>query len=232
VKYFFLVYAVVAALVIGFLPMRGEKTPNTPWMLLPDMDNQDKLKAQKPDDFFADGQGARKPVQETAPVGFNPTGYRQLGGIPEPEFGGATGYYYTGEIEGFYGTGMPKELGLDEKNVGAFLRRGQEVFNVNCAICHGKSADGLGMTSNFGVPGIANLTLDNYKSGAYPDGRLFHVITNGKGNMGAYKHNVNVRDRWAVVAYVRAIQTARSAPLSDPSVKAAFEAGSKAVNVH
>ncbi|MCU0797354.1 MAG: cytochrome c [Akkermansiaceae bacterium] len=70
---------------------------------------------------------------------------------------------------------------------------------------------------------MANLLLDNFGSAAYPDGRLYDVISNGKGNMGGYKHNLSLRDRWAIVGYVRALQLSRKAPLSDPTVKAAFE---------
>ena len=86
----------------------------------------------------------------------------------------------------------------------------------------------MGITSSFGVPGVANLTLDVFSQATYPDGRLYDVIANGKGNMGGYKHNSSVRDRWAVVAYVRALQIARKAPLSDPAVKAAYEASQAA----
>ena len=52
---------------------------------------------------------------------------------------------------------------------------------------------------------------------------MYDVISNGKGNMSGYKHNLSIRDRWAVVAYVRALQAARKAPLSDATIKAAFE---------
>ena len=139
------------------------------------------------------------------------------------EFGGGTGHLATGGIDGYFANGMPEELGLSAENVGAFLRRGEEVFNVNCAICHGKSGDGQGMTSHFGVPGIANLTQDTYGQAVYPDGRIFHVISEGKGNMSGYKHNIALRDRWAVVAYVRALQVARKAPYD--VVKDAFDKG-------
>jgi mono/diheme cytochrome c family protein len=224
VKYFFLAYAIVAALVIGLLPMRGEKSPKTPLRLFPDMDDQDKLKAQKPSHFFADGVGGRHPVDGTHPLGFLPDGKTELGGIPEYEFSGGTGYYETGGIDGYFSNGMPEELGLTKDNVEAFLRRGQEVYLINCMPCHGSSGNGLGITANYGVPGIANLTLESFQKPKYPDGRLYHVITNGWNNMGGYKHNISLRDRWAVVAYVRALQAARNAPLDDPSVQAAFDA--------
>ena len=222
-KYFFLAYAILAALFIGLMPSRGEKKPKPPIRLFPDMDEQDYLRAQKPDGFFADGAGGRHPVDGTYPVGFQPDGATELGGIPVYEFGGGTGYYHTGSIEDYYSNGMPEELGLTADNVEAFLRRGGEVYHINCMPCHGSSGDGLGIATSFGVPGVANLTLENFGAAAYPDGRMFEVISNGKGNMGGYKHNISLRDRWAVVGYVRALQAARRAPLSDEGIKAAFE---------
>ena len=222
-KYFFIAYAIIAALFIGLMPTRGAKFADTPFRLLPDMDEQDKLKPQKPDDFFADGQGSRLPVHGTQALGFNPEGVSEIGGIPEHEFGGGTGYYATGAIDDYYANGMPEELKLTAENVGAFLKRGEESFNVNCAICHGKSGDGQGITGQFGVPGIANLVDDTKKQATYPDGRMFEVITNGKGQMGAYKHNLSLRDRWAIVAYVRAMQFARKAPYD--VVKDAYDKG-------
>lgn len=220
-KYFFLAYAIIAALFIGLMPTRGGKSADTPIRLFPDMDDQDKLKAQKPDDFFADGHGGRLPVHGTQALGFNPEGASEIGGIPEPEFGGGTGYYATGGIDGYYANGMPEELKLTADTVGAFIKRGEEAYNINCAICHGTSGDGQGITGQFGVPGIANLADDLKKQPVYPDGRMFEVITNGKGQMGAYKHNINLRDRWAIVAYVRALQFARKVPYE--TVKEAFD---------
>ncbi|GAA5483023.1 c-type cytochrome [Haloferula sargassicola] len=229
-KYFFLAYAIVAALVIGLMPVRGEKRASTPIWLFPDMDNQDKLKAQKPDDFFADGVGERMPVDGTQPRGFLPEGEAELGGIPEYQFGGGTSYYETGAINDHYSSGMPEELGLTEENVDAFLRRGHEMFLVNCMPCHGASGNGQGMAAQFGVPGVANLQLENFGPAAYPDGRMFETITHGKGNMGSYKHNVSLRDRWAIIAYVRALQAAQKAPMSDPAVKAAYDAAQASAN--
>lgn len=221
-RYFFLIYAIIAVLVVGLLGFRGDKFSKTPFRLFPDMDEQDVLKAQKPESFFADGVGSRQPVKETQPLGFNAHGLREYGGVQEPEFSGATGYYYTGHSEDYYGHGMPAELGLTEANVGELLRRGEERFNISCMPCHGKSGDGNGITSKFGVPGVANLTLANYGAVAYPDGRLFEVITKGKGNMSGYGYNLPVRDRWAIIAYIRALQTAKEAPYE--AVKPAFDA--------
>ena len=91
-KYFFLIYAIVAVSVVGIFKYRGHTFSEPPIRLLPDMDDQDVLKAQKQDAFFADGQGARQPVANTAPLGFQADGANELGGIPEYEFSGGAGY--------------------------------------------------------------------------------------------------------------------------------------------
>jgi len=213
-RYFFLACAIIAVLVVGLLGFRGVKFSKPPLRVFPDMDNQDVTKAQAPDRFFADGKGARVPVKGTQPVGFHPLGLTRLGGIPEYEFSGGSGYYHSGQIGDYYGNGMPEELGLNADNVTAFLRRGQERFGIYCAVCHGASGDGQGITSTYGVPIAANpnAKLAEINSDVYPDGRLFDTITKGKGNMSGYGYNIPVRDRWAIIAYIHALQTARKAP--------------------
>ena len=208
-RYFFLIYALIALLVVGIFGIRGQKFSKPPVRIFPDMDEQDKIRAQKPDAFFADGHGSRLPIAQTQPRGFNEEGAKSIGGISEYEFGGQSGYYYTGEVGDYYGSGMPEELKLDESGAAALIKRGEERYGIYCAVCHGKSGDGQGITSQYGVPGIANFHLDNFKSEAYPDGRIFEVITHGKGMMGAYGYNIPVQDRWAIIAYVRTLQVAK-----------------------
>jgi mono/diheme cytochrome c family protein len=209
-RYFFLAYAIIALLVVGIFGIRGQKFSQPPVRIFPDMDEQDKLKAQKPSAFFADGYGGRLPVTETQPRGFNPAGESSIGGIPEYEFGGTPDYYHTGQINGFFGNGMPEELKITADNAHELITRGKERFGIYCAVCHGSSGDGLGMTSRYGVPGIANLLLPAFGEESYPDGRLFHTITNGKGMMSGYGYNIPVSDRWAIVAYVRTLQAAKA----------------------
>jgi mono/diheme cytochrome c family protein len=225
-RYFFLIYAIIAIAFVGIFGIRGTKFTEPPIRLFPDMDDQDVTKAQKTEAFFADGVSSRQPVANTAPIGFHPQGETKLGGIAEYEFSGAQGYYDSGHFGDYYGSGMPTELQLDEKSAVQLLKRGHERFDVYCSVCHGKSGNGAGITSNYGVPGIANLTIDNYGQAAYPDGRLFEVITKGKGNMSGYGYNIPIRDRWAIVAYIRAMQIARRAPYD--AVKEAYDAGVKA----
>lgn len=211
-RYFFLIYGLIALLTVGIFGIRGQHFSKPPIRIFPDMDEQDKVRAQKPDNFFADGLGSRLPIAETQPRGFNADGVKEIGGIPEYEFGGQTAYYYSGHVGDYYGTGMPEELGLTDANAVSFIKRGEERFGIYCAVCHGKSGNGLGMASNYGVPAIANFHLANFKAPTYPDGRVFETITHGKGMMGAYGYNIPVRDRWAIIAYVRTLQAAKETP--------------------
>lgn len=210
-RYFFLIYALIAVLVVGIGGFRGQHFTKPPVQVFPDMDNQDKQKAQSPSSFFADRKGARLPVAETQPRGFNEEGDTLVGGIPEYEFGGHPGYFYTGHVGDYFGNGMPEELGLTADTAAELIRRGEERYGIYCAVCHGAAGDGLGVTSKYGVPGIANFHLDPFKSATYPDGRMYEVITNGKGMMSGYGANIPVRDRWAIIAYVRTLQAAKEA---------------------
>ena len=218
-RYFFLIYAIIAVLVVGIFGFRGEKFTKPPIRIFPDMDEQDVLRAQQPDSFFADGQGSRLPIAQTHPRGFNADGLTEIGGIPEYEFSGGTGYYYTGHVGDYYANGMPEELKLTADNADDLIRRGREVFTVNCALCHGPSGDGQGITSTYGVPVAANpnAKLNALTQDTYPDGRLFETITKGKGLMGPYGANISVRDRWAVIAYLHTLQAAKARqPKAEP----------------
>ncbi len=211
-RYFFLAYALLTVLVIGVAGVRGKKFSHTPFELFPDMDRQDKVKPQKPELFFADGVGARQPVLNTTPSHFAEE--VAVGDhVRDLEFSkGRTGYYYTGKEGTDYYNGMPEELELSEETVGAFLRRGQERFGIYCSACHGEYGNGGGIASKLGVPGVANLLGEGYFAPTYSDGQLYDVINNGKGNMSGYGYNIPVRDRWAIVAYVRAMQKATTLP--------------------
>ncbi len=211
-RYFFLIYALIALIVVGIFGVRGQKFTKPPVRIFPDMDEQDKLKAQKPDPFFADGHGGRLPVTQTQPRGFNPEGAKVIGGIPEPEFGGQTGYYYTGHVGDYYGNGMPEELSLTETSASELILRGKERYGIYCAVCHGVSGNGNGMTAQYGVPVANNVNakLNAISQETYPDGRLYEVITNGKGLMSGYGYNIPVRDRWAIIAYIHTLQAAKA----------------------
>ena len=203
-KYFFLAYLAVALLVVGVFGFRGDKFSQAPIQVFPDMDDQDKVMGQSADGFFADGMGSRRPVAGTVPRNAD-------SGLLPLEFGaGRSGYYFTGAMGDKFGNGMPKELKLESaEDSTALLVRGKEMYKVYCAICHGESGDGKGVINQFEGTmkgNIANLLAENFGQAAAPDGYIYEVISNGKGLMGGYKHNLPVRDRWAIVAYLRALQ--------------------------
>ena len=202
-RYFFLAFTLIAVLVVSFCGFRGQKFSHTPVRLFPDMDDQDKLKSQDSTDFFANGMVARLPVAGTVPRGFEPDGSSY-------NFGNSTEYVHTGQLSGTYGNGMPAELGLTDETAPGFLRRGKERYKISCMPCHGESGNGKGTVAAIGIPAVPSLMT--FAKATYPDGKMFEVITHGKGLMGGYGYNIPVDDRWAIIAYVRALQTARSVP--------------------
>ncbi|YCM44367.1 cytochrome c [Verrucomicrobiaceae bacterium 227] len=202
-KYFFLSLIAVAFLVVGIGGFRGDKFSQPPIEVFPDMDHQDKVMEQTTSGFFADGLGARRPVQGTVPKNAD-------SGVLPIEFGiGRSGYAYDGKIGDKFGNGMPvKMLKLESESESvALLGRGKDMFGVHCAICHGAAGDGKGVVGHhFAKAGVTVANLHSFPQESHPDGYIYEVISNGKGLMGGYKHNLPVRDRWAIVAYLRALQ--------------------------
>ena len=96
------------------------------------------------------------------------------------------------------------------------LQRGREQYNIHCSACHGLDGYGgqgdqaHGVLGRKGMIGIANYHQDKYRQMA--DGEIFDTITNGKASMSAYGHQVKVQDRWAIVAYIRALQLSQDGP--------------------
>lgn len=223
-RYLFLLHLLVVITVVAIGGYRGEKFTQPPIEIFNDMDRQAKIKAQKPSGFFADGVGARKPVPGTVPLGYE-IADRDADGVARDEYTSLSpSYYYTGRFGDYWGDGMPSELGLDADNTAAFLRRGQERYNIYCTACHGESGNGQGVVMKAGFANIANLHLDTFQPGKYADGALYNTIANGKGLMGAYGDKLTVRDRWAVVAWVRVLQDlAEGVSADDPAVRELLE---------
>ena len=94
------------------------------------------------------------------------------------------------------------------------MKEAQRLFNVNCAICHGVNLDAQGPLATSGkVGGIANLKLDQYKK--LPEGTMFHVATYGKNNMGSYASQLDKKQRWMVVQYIKSQQALAGEAKSD-----------------
>ena len=92
----------------------------------------------------------------------------------------------------------------------------QRLFNINCAICHGPNMDAQGPLAVSGkVGGIANLKLEQYVK--EPEGQMFHVVTYGKNNMGSYASQLDRKQRWMVVHYIKSEQAKASAKSTAPA---------------
>ena len=202
-----LLLTIAAVAVLGF---RGEKTTNEPWEIFPDMVRQMKVRAQSPLNFFADGRGPRMPVNGTVPIGYEMP-KPQPSGAPESHsaagFSVGTDYVNTGKMGNNWGTGIPVPV------TAQLLERGRERFNITCAMCHGMTAAGNGITKSYGLATVVTLQDDRIRKMA--DGEIFNTITNGKNTMMAYGPNIMVQDRWAIIAYLRALQRSQNGAIAD-----------------
>lgn len=95
----------------------------------------------------------------------------------------------------------------------ALLARGRERFDIYCSMCHGRDGYGNGMVVRRGYPQAASYHTDRLRS--VPDQYIYDVITNGHKNMPAYGFKVPPRDRWAIIAYVRALQLSQHARFNE-----------------
>ena len=193
-RYFLLIFALCVVVVMAVAGKRGSLSRREPIELFPDMNRQPKLRPQAPNDFFPDGRSSRQPVTGTIARGDR---YEDLpvntGHLP-----GVTNYVET----------IPVPVSE------ALLKRGQQRFNINCSPCHGAQGDGNGITKRIGAMGVV-ADLHDPRIVKMTDGELFTIITYGKNLMGAYGPNVVIEDRWAVVAYVRALQLSRLGNIDD-----------------
>lgn len=211
---FFLIFFLAIITVMAIAGFRGVHSTKTPIEIIPDMDRQPRYDPQHESAFFSDSRAARKPVAGTVPLGYVlPNAYYTTGGNNNAHaeapgaFSASPGYADTGKIGDVYGDGLPLEATAE------LMQRGRERFTVNCAVCHGATGAGNGIVSQYGLVGIAN--LQDTRLRAMPDGQIFNTITNGKNTMGAYGSNVTVEDRWAIIAYLRALQRAQGSKIED-----------------
>ncbi len=161
-----------------------------------DMQNQPKMIPQRGSDFFADHRGARPQVLDTVARG-------QLH---------ADTYFYTGIVQGANGYREERDQ-LPFPVTMEVLKRGQERFNVYCTPCHSRVGNGLGEIVMRGYKPAANLH-DQVRM-AQPLSHYFYVMTHGYGAMPDYSAQLAPADRWAVAAYIRALQLSQAANASD-----------------
>jgi len=106
-----------------------------------------------------------------------------------------------------WGTGIPVPVTPE------LMERGQQRFNITCAMCHGATAAGNGITKQYGLATV--VTLQDERIRKMSDGEIFNTITNGKNTMMAYGPNIIAPDRWAIIAYLRALQRSQNATVAD-----------------
>jgi mono/diheme cytochrome c family protein len=198
--YYTLAFAVV--LLLSVMGWRGSISSRPPVELFPDMDHQAKYKPQAESKFFADGRADR-----AIPAGAVPRG-RDV--AADAAFLRADDARYAGKLaDGSFVRGFPAGLVVNEK----FVRRGQDRFDIYCAPCHGKLGDGNGITKSYGM--VATPTYHDDRLRGMAEGEIYNTITHGKNTMFSYADKLSPDDRWAVIAYVRALQRAAHATIDD-----------------
>ena len=172
---------------------RGRVTDKPPIHPNLNMDFMERFEAQESNDFFEDGRAMRPPVPGTVARGM------MRDDLP----------FFTGkDSTGAYVQTMPVPQTL------ALYVRGQERYDIYCAVCHGKAGDGQGIVMSGGY-GFAPIGYHDDRLRAIEDGYLYEVIANGIRTMPGYAQQIPVADRWAIVAYVRALQKSQNASAAD-----------------
>lgn len=193
-RYVYYVTFFVVVLTVGIFGFRGSKSLRPPLEVFPDMDRQAHYLAQGSSAFFADGM-ADRPM---------PQGVVARGDLRENTA------LYEGKISnGAWLMGIPKDLTADAQ----FLHHGKERYQIYCAPCHGALGDGNGITKLYGMG--ATPTYHDDRLVKMADGEIFNTITHGKNTMMSYADKLEPSERWAVVAYVRALQRAQRGRVED-----------------
>lgn len=146
--------------------------------------HQPRIDSQSPSTFFPNKSGMREPVKGTVARGFLPYEFQ---GMPDSSV-----------------KFLSNPLAVSKK----VIERGQDRFNIYCSPCHGYFGDGDGrLKGQFPKPP----SLHTVKATDWPDGNIYHVITNGQNVMPSYAEQVSRDDRWAIIHYIRALQKSKNA---------------------
>ncbi|MBL9174287.1 MAG: cytochrome c [Verrucomicrobiales bacterium] len=186
-----LVLAVVAVLSIaGF---RGEKTRRPPIEIFPDMDRQFKLRPETTAGFYAWANNMSSRPQVAGTVA-------QRHGFKDNTTW-AQNAVNTGKDNGAFIEVNPLPITLE------LLKGGEQRYGIYCQPCHGAQADGNGVTKKLGMTTVAN--LQDQRIIRMTDGEIFQTVSYGKNTMLGYAAQIPVEDRWAIIAYLRALQLSR-----------------------
>ncbi len=157
-----------------------------------DMQDQPKYRPQRPSDFFADGRSERQPVE---------------GRIASGPMTEDTAFYEGKDAEGNDIDAFPIAINKE------VIERGHQRFDIYCSPCHGRIGNGLGMVVRRGFKQPPSYHIDRLREA--PVGHFYDVISNGYGGMLNYASQVQPRDRWAIIAYIRALQYSENANIND-----------------
>jgi len=195
-----------------------------------DMQDQPKMKPFRSSTFFGDGLSSRQPIQGTVPRGFLRTDTALYTGKKTPS-AGAQQTQPTQPIAGAQANAYPDAVDtfpfpITKENV----ERGRERYEIFCSVCHGLTGNGDGMIVRRGFRRAASFNDDRLRQA--PVGHYFDAITNGWGAMPAYNAQIPVQDRWAIIAYIRALQlsqknTTTPAPSPSPAASPAATPGGR-----
>ena len=203
----YLITAFAVVLIFSIFGLRGTKFTAPPIDVFPEwafpsMGLQPKFRPQSASDFFADGRADRTPVEHTVMRGM----------LREDD------HLYRGkDATGAFARGFPAALTVDMK----LVERGRDRYTIYCQPCHGTVGDGQGITKQYGMGATPTYHDDRLRNMA--EGEIFNTITNGSPNknMLPYADKLVPEDRWAVIAYVRALQRAQQGTAADVTDAAA-----------
>jgi len=219
---FFLFLILSGISVVAIAGFRGSKFKAPPIEIFADMDRQAKYKPQKTSEFFADGRVERRQVTGTVPFGYNAPIAKSDGQVEVDDyyqgFTHGDSYLDTGKFGDNWGTGIPVAVTT------ALLERGQQRYAINCTVCHSDTGAGNGIVTQYGLVGVPTFHQDRLR--VIADGEIYNTIVHGKNTMMSYGDKITREDRWAIVAYVRALQRAQNAGKTDvpPEALAKLEA--------
>tara|TARA_B100001741_G_scaffold131434_1_gene108349 strand:- start:550 stop:1242 length:693 start_codon:yes stop_codon:yes gene_type:complete len=198
-RYVLIGIAMMVFLVVSLAGFRGDISRKAPVELIADMDRQPKLRPLEPNSFFANGMSSQPLVKGTV---------RQSEAIPLAD--GSDVYPFETEHPAVSGLQMGTTNAVAniplEVTMG-LMERGREKYTISCVPCHGGQGDGNGVVKYFGISAVKSLHDPDVVKQS--DGDIYRTITLGKGVMKGYANTLSIEDRWAIVAYARALQLSR-----------------------
>jgi Cytochrome C oxidase, cbb3-type, subunit III len=173
-----------------------------------DMHNQPKFIPLRSSEFFTDRRSARYPIPGTVSrLAPDAVAHQDEQLVDEQQLDPGS-YYLTGKHGQVYGNELPLNQPLKE-----VLDRGQQRYNIYCTPCHSMLGDGNGMIVQRGFKRPPSFHLQRLRDA--PLGYFYEIIGNGFGGMPDYAAQVKPADRWAIAAYIRALQLSQNAPQTD-----------------